>query len=514
MFGFKSFIKKVEETTDKIGTSSINAIKEATKEAAKATKEAANASKGGFDTFMKSSENLLKSTDSLIKKTTQAVTTTSLPESLKKTLSVDIDIDAALRPVLNPLTPSGPSPAAILYKENVDLHPGSIYLDKYQEKLKELHSNNVILARKAEAVDRKLPTLLRLCTNHNDMWKRLQGELSKLPELSANVSNIRNQIDFVLVKFDELEFILGQHVEAYHSNELGRYKAQMMLDTTKYQIQKQKELASLEEELATTRARYDRDRDARDREQARLQRQEQERQRRKREEEEKKQQEKLRSAFGNAFQHQFEQFKKFGTTTPSSTAPSAAKPAATSTTTSTPIENFVPEENPTGLEDFLKDSSDKVAPKAAEEEAREVDEAGEKEIHEGEEPEEKESEEKTKETEETEETEEPEQGEEKEVEHEAEEENKEVERSEKTNDEEKAEQKEEEAEQKEDEAEQKEEEAEHERAAPEQTEAAKEQEQEDSTKEEQEEQIPEQEEKKEEVPQSEVQAETPQHQFV
>ena len=46
-------------------------------------------------------------------------------------------------------------------------------------------------------------------------------------------------LDFVLVKFDELEMLLSAQVEQYHQTELAKHKERLSNDGVRYQAQKQ-----------------------------------------------------------------------------------------------------------------------------------------------------------------------------------------------------------------------------------------------------------------------------------
>jgi len=311
---FKAFLKKVEQTTDKIA--STIKLPDATKPL-DSIKDSINQMPG-------------------------------IPESLKK-----IDIDTVTSPIQNVLT-STPSyaPPPELYKEGINLLPSAALLRQYQTSFLELHNNNVLLAQKGEAVDRKLPTVVKLCMAQNEAWKKLDNELSRIPEVSANISNVRAQIDTILVKIDEVEVLLGAAVESYVANENEKWKEKQTGDTTRYKQLKQRELVSLEEELTIQKVRHEREQA--NKEKARIA--EEERVRRKKEEEELKarkkkdeellrekkqkeaeearekklkeaedtrekkklekeadvQQERLRNALDQAFQQQLADFKTYG----------------------------------------------------------------------------------------------------------------------------------------------------------------------------------------------------------
>eukprot|EP01111_Echinosteliopsis_oligospora_P015365 TRINITY_DN6064_c0_g1_i1.p1 TRINITY_DN6064_c0_g1~~TRINITY_DN6064_c0_g1_i1.p1 ORF type:complete len:312 (+),score=135.58 TRINITY_DN6064_c0_g1_i1:42-938(+) len=231
---FKAFLKKVEETTDKIGTSLGSSLK---------LKE----------------NNILKDA---IQQPPPIV------EGLKKALDVLDSMDTSLMHQIS-LKETPPPPPPSLYRDQVDFHPSGAFVTRYQQKMLELHNNNVLLARKAEAVDRKFPTVIKTCQSQQEAWNRLNNEMCKLPALAATIASIRSQIDTVLVRIDELEGVLDQQVQAHYEAEMWAWKEKQQSDTLRLHSVNQKELDNLEEELGIQRARQLRDIAAKEREEER-----------------------------------------------------------------------------------------------------------------------------------------------------------------------------------------------------------------------------------------------------
>jgi len=213
----------------------------------------------------------------------ETISQSPVTEAIRKLDIVDSVAAPLSQNIQNALAPS-PSyaPPPEHYKEGINLLPSGALLRKYQNNFLEVHNTNVNLAQKAEAVDRKLPSVVKMCMVQNEAWKKLDTELSKLPEVSASISNIRAQIDTILVKIDEVEVILGNYAENYVASENAKSREKVQLETNRYKVQKQRELSYHEEELNVHKVRHERDQAAK--EKARLA--EEERARRRKEDEE------------------------------------------------------------------------------------------------------------------------------------------------------------------------------------------------------------------------------------
>jgi len=346
----KSFWNKIEQTTDKIAST------------------------------LKLPES--KPLDTIKETITQPLTDT-IKKSIDSITTATVNVDTApLQNVLVGVNSSSSSssfvPPAEMYREGVDMLPNVSLLRKYQEKFGEIHANNVTLANKAEAVDRKLPTIVKQCTASHDIWMKMDTEFSRLPEVNTHISNIRAQIDTIMTRIDELEGLLDAQVETYNSNQISKFKEKAQNDTQKYEQQKKRELASLEDELSVQKARHERDKynkeRARQMEEAREKTRQEEqaaREKRKKEEEyfrdqrrqeeeilrerrrlereaqhakqrEEDQHQKLRNAYHSAFQQQMDDFKTLG---PISNTPSSVTTAS--------LEQITIDEGADLLDDFL-----------------------------------------------------------------------------------------------------------------------------------------------------------------
>eukprot|EP01112_Ceratiomyxa_fruticulosa_P017288 TRINITY_DN535_c0_g2_i1.p1 TRINITY_DN535_c0_g2~~TRINITY_DN535_c0_g2_i1.p1 ORF type:complete len:409 (-),score=120.22 TRINITY_DN535_c0_g2_i1:110-1336(-) len=358
---FKSLLKKVSDTTDKLSTNLKGAV-----DNIKGTLEEIQALQmGAYNKALEEIPVIPQIGIPNLSRPVLSVPSISVPSiPIVNTLK---ESTSALSSSLSTLS-SSPSfiPHPSQYRDNVDISAGMTLIHYYQMTFRSLHDNNASLAIRAELVDtQKLAPALKISANAYDMWKKMDNEMARLHEVSIMIGNVRGQVDQVVQMIDDLEGILSQQIEKNIQEQHVAWMEKQQLEVVRYEEKKKKEVANYEQELVIQRERSQRDRIAKER--LRLQTEESERRKqseeaqrearkeaqrklteeRKKREADKKKQEKLRTALDNAFKKDMEDFKALG-------------PLPLSSAEVVPLENINPisEEDSSKLEEFLGEEAE------------------------------------------------------------------------------------------------------------------------------------------------------------
>ncbi|EGG17574.1 hypothetical protein DFA_08570 [Cavenderia fasciculata] len=248
--------------------------------------------------------------------------------------------------------------------QDVDLYNGSLLLRTYEIKLKQIRTNGVILAERAEELDKRIFPLVKTCTVQAESWKKAQSELTKLDDMNNMVESITLTLDSLVSKIEALEISLSIDVENYIDNQHQKWKEQKELEFNRYEASKKAELIKLEEDLINAYNRHEREKAAKERaiqlEQERLARRklDEELQRKVKEEAS------LRSNLDKTIQKQLNDYKTSGVipTTSSSSIGGTTAPATDSNQPTTTIEQIVPEDSSSDLENFLAPTPPTTSP--------------------------------------------------------------------------------------------------------------------------------------------------------